>query len=140
VATEEEIQAANDLVIQAARLVRRIRRSAGLANTAALIRLLSILDELGPSTVTALAEADMTSQPTTTIAVKGLLERGWATRSPHPHDARANLIELTEAGHAQITRTRQANGNAVAARLAPYTVEDLRAAAALLTHLTEKKD
>jgi DNA-binding MarR family transcriptional regulator len=139
VATDDEIQAANDLIIQAARLVRRIRRSSGMAN-AALIRLLSILDELGPSTVTALAEADMTSQPTTTIAVKGLLERGWATRRPHPSDARASLIEPTEEGYAQIARTRLANGNAVAARMAPYEIEDLRRATALLTHLAERRD
>ena len=53
----------SELVTYAARLVRVVGRQAS-GDSAASLRLLSQLDELGPSTVTDLAKADRTSQPT----------------------------------------------------------------------------
>jgi DNA-binding MarR family transcriptional regulator len=130
-------QAASELVTYAARLTRAVRRAADPAVPTALIRTLSILDELGPSTVTALAEADRTSQPTTTATVNALVERGWGVRTPHPDDARSSVVDLTEAGRDQLTTARQQHGDLVAQRLAPYTAEDLAKASALIKHLLE---
>jgi DNA-binding MarR family transcriptional regulator len=41
------------------------------------IRILALLDELGPLGVTALADADRSSQPTVSGAVQQLVEEGW---------------------------------------------------------------
>ncbi len=72
---------------------------------------MSLLDELGPSTVGRLAEQDRCSQPTMTGLVNGMVERGWAERTPHPDDSRANLVSLTSlgrrnAGHAAPAQRR----------------------------------
>ncbi|MEI5672262.1 MULTISPECIES: MarR family winged helix-turn-helix transcriptional regulator [unclassified Nocardioides] len=127
-----DIDLASDLVTYAARLVRAVRRSAELP---AGLRLLSILDELGPSTVTALAAADRTSQPTTTAAVRDLLARDLVDKQPHPDDARSSLIGLTDAGRTELARVRRRNGEAVAARLDAldrHSPEDLATAVAVL--------
>ena len=60
----------SELVVYAARLVRAVRRRVGHPSG---IRILSLLDELGPQGVTALAEADRSSQPTMSGAVRQLL-------------------------------------------------------------------
>ncbi|SDC18343.1 DNA-binding transcriptional regulator, MarR family [Nocardioides lianchengensis] len=127
-----DIDLASDLVTYAARLVRAVRRSAELP---AGLRLLSILDELGPSTVTALAAADRTSQPTTTAAVRDLLARDLVDKQPHPDDARSSLVGLTDAGRTELARVRRRNGEAVAARLDAldrHSPEDLATAVAVL--------
>jgi len=129
--------AAAELVTYAARLTRAVRRAADPGAPGASLRLLSILDELGPSTVTALAEADRTSQPTMTAAVHALVDRGWAQKLPHPDDARSSLVQLTEAGRAQLTGARREHGEILADRLPPYTSDDVRRATALIKHLLE---
>ena len=45
---------------------------------------MSLLDELGPSTVSALAQADRCSQPTMTGLVNGLVDKGWLQRDAAP--------------------------------------------------------
>lgn len=129
--------AAAELVTYAARLTRAVRRAADHDVPPALLRLLSLLDELGPSTVTALAQADRTSQPTTTSAVNALVERGWGTREPNPADARSSLVSMTVAGRAALGEARRAHGALLAERLAPYTADDVARATALLKHLLE---
>jgi DNA-binding MarR family transcriptional regulator len=132
-----DVDLASDLVTYAARLVRAVRRSAELP---AGMRLLSILDELGPSTVTALAAADRTSQPTTTAAVRDLVTSGLVDKRPHPDDARSSLVELTDAGRAELGRVRRRNGEAVAARLdahGRHSPEELATAVAVLRDLLD---
>src|SRR5689334_18464675 len=99
----------------AARLVRAVRRA---VDSPAGVRVLSLLDELGPQGVSALAAADRCSQPTMTGTVNALLERGMVTKSPHPDDARSTLVDLTDAGRAELARLRRDNGRVVAERLA----------------------
>src|SRR3954471_19983302 len=94
-ASAVDISLAADLVTQAARLVRALRRRHELP---AGVRVLSVLDDQGPLTVTQLAAAYSCSQPTMTGLVNQLLEQGWATKEPHPTDTRAALVTLTRAG------------------------------------------
>ena len=70
--TDLEVQS-SELVVQAARLVRAVRRRVGHP---AGIRILALLEELGPLGVTALAEADRSSQPTVSGAVSQLVDEG----------------------------------------------------------------
>lgn len=126
-------QLSNDLVVLSARLVREVRRNAADLPTAT-IRLLSLLDELGPSTVGALAHADRCSQPTMTGLVRGLVDRGWAQRDPHPDDARASLVSMTSEGRSALSSVRRGNAALVAGRIeaAGRSTEELATAVAVL--------
>ena len=126
----------SDLVVHAARLTRAIRRT---SEAAAGIRTLSILDQLGPSGVSALAAADRCSQPTMSAAVTGLVQSGWVSQRPAPDDARAQVVELTEAGRAELARVRAAHAELVSARLATttHTVEEVATAVAVLRDLLD---
>jgi DNA-binding MarR family transcriptional regulator len=129
----------NELVVLSARLVREIRRH----NTevpAASTRLLSLLDELGPSAVGSLAAADRCSQPTMTGLVNGLVEKGWVRRDRHPDDARASIVSLTDAGHEVLTDIRRRNAALVADRIeaAGRSTEELRTAVSVLSDLLNR--
>lgn len=115
-APDETRELSNALVVLSARLVREVRRN-NSALPAASIRLLSLLDELGPSTVSVLALADRCSQPTMTGLVNGLAAKGWLERVPHPEDARSSLVRLTEDGRSALTDLRARNATLVAERL-----------------------
>ncbi|WP_426243495.1 MarR family winged helix-turn-helix transcriptional regulator [Nocardioides sp. LHG3406-4] len=122
----------SELVVLSARLVRAVRRA---VEQPAGFRVLSLLDELGPSGVSSLAVADRCSQPTMSGTVAGLVERGWVTRTPHPSDARSSLIDLTVAGRHELARVRRIYGAAVAERLrdqTTHTREDVETAVAVL--------
>jgi len=121
--------AAGDLVVQAARLVRAVRRLEGDQPPAAL-RTLSVLDEHGAITVTRLAELDRTSQPAASSLVKSLVGRGWVTTRPDPADGRSRSVVMTEEGRAVLADVRRRNAAAVADRL---TADD----AATLEHATQ---
>jgi DNA-binding MarR family transcriptional regulator len=54
----------------------------------------------------ALAENSRVSQPTATNLVTTLDERGWVSRRPDPTDARASLIEVSDAGLAALMAWR----------------------------------
>ena len=122
---------ASDLVVLSARLTRAVRREVEHPGGA---RVLSILDELGPSGVTALAVADRCSQPTMTATVKGLEEQGLVSRRPHPTDGRAQVVDLTDSGHAELARVRRSNAELVTARLADthHTAEEVATAVAVM--------
>ena len=124
-------QLASDLVVLSSRLTRAVRRE---VEHPAGARALSILDELGPTGVTALAVADRCSQPTMTTTVKALEEQGLVSRRPHPTDGRAQVVDLTAAGRAELARIRRANSALVTSRLADthHTAEEVATAVAVL--------
>jgi DNA-binding MarR family transcriptional regulator len=130
----------NDLVVLSARLVREVRRHTADI-PAASTRLLSLLDELGPSTVSVLTSADRCSQPTMTGLVNGLVEKGWLQRTPHPGDARSSLVSMTDLGHQQLEAVRHRNAALVAERIeaSDHTPEDLATAVSVLSDLLERK-
>ena len=127
---------ASDLVVLAARLTRAVRRE--LEHPAGA-RALSLLDELGPAGVTALAAADRCSQPTMTATVKSLLEQGFVDRRPHPTDGRAQVVALTAVGRDELSRIRRANADLVLARLAAtrHSAEEVETAVAVLRDLLD---
>jgi DNA-binding MarR family transcriptional regulator len=124
-------QQSSELVVQAVRLVRAVRRR--VAQPAG-IRILSLLDELGPLGVTALAEADRSSQPTVSGAVHQLEVEGWVAKQADPDDARRSVVELTAQGRKRLADARRDNGAAVAERLARtgHSVDDVARAVAVL--------
>ena len=113
--TERDVeQLGSELTLYAARLVRWLRKE---RQQPVGMRVLSILDELGPSGITALAAADQCSQPTMSGTVNALAERGWVSKEPDPDDARASLVTLSSEGHEVLADTRRSNGALVAERL-----------------------
>jgi len=128
----------SELVLYAARLVRAVRRRLGQP---AGIRILSLLEELGPTGVTQLAEADRSSQPTVSGAVRQLAEQGLVSRNPDPLDARRSVVRLTPAGTRKLHDARRDNGIAVAERLARtgHTAADVAAAVAVLRDVMDEK-
>jgi DNA-binding MarR family transcriptional regulator len=130
-------QQSSELVVQAARLVRAVRRRVGQP---AGIRILSLLDELGPLGVTALAEADRSSQPTISGAVSQLVDEGWVAKEPDPGDARRSVVELTDLGRARLTQARRDNGAAVAERLARtgHSADDVARAVSVLRDVMDE--
>ena len=134
----DDAELASDLVTHAARLVRAVRRELELP---AGTRVISLLDEHGPLGITQLADLDRCSQPTMSGAVAQLVERGWAVKDPHPSDARASVVTLTDAGRAELDRVRRRNGEHIAAIVAgdpSLTTEDLATAVAVLRGILEK--
>lgn len=116
-----------DLVTWAARVVRASRQHIHRTPPAG-IRVLSLLDEHGPSGVGRLAQLDRTSQPTMSGAVATLVERGWVTKSPDPDDARATLVSLTEDGAHALAVVRERSGATIARAIREHptlTTEDL---------------
>jgi DNA-binding MarR family transcriptional regulator len=124
-------QQSSELVVQAARLVRAVRRRVGHP---AGIRILALLEESGPLGVTALADADRSSQPTISGAVRQLEEEGWVAKKADPADARRALVELTAKGRQRLLDARRDNGKAVAERLARtgHSADDVAQAVAVL--------
>jgi len=130
--TDDLRELSSDLVVYAARLIRAVRRA---LEQPAGIRVLSLLDEHGALGITQLAAADRSSQPTMSGAVAALVERGWVDKQPNPADARGSVVTLTDAGRAELQRTRRLNGELVAARLAAHgehSTEELATAVAVL--------
>lgn len=107
----------DDLLRSAARLSRWASRNASFDVPFAQARLLALLDELGPSRVSVLAAADHSSQPTITTQLHRVEAVGWVGRTPDPHDARASVISLTDAGRAALTGVRRARVAALAPTL-----------------------
>jgi DNA-binding MarR family transcriptional regulator len=128
------------LVVYAGRLARAVTRSTSPGVPAATLRLLSLVDELGPSGISNLAQADRCSQPTMSTAVRNLTEKGWAVKRANPADARSSLVALTDEGLSVLAEARRRNAAVVAARLEAdprHTVADLADAVGLLRHLLE---
>lgn len=70
------------------------------------VEVLSILTE-GPRRITELAELKGVAQPTMTLLVKRLEEKGWACRERLPGDGRVAMIAITDAGGAAQQRFRE---------------------------------
>ncbi len=67
--------------------------------------LLNSLSE-GPRRITELAELEGLAQPTVTLLVGRLEERGWVSRERDPADRRAVLVTASEAGRSALEQLR----------------------------------
>ena len=107
--TEREEQldyVAEHLAPRAALLVRllvRQVRSREISRTE--MEVLSVLRE-GPRRITELTDLEGIAQPTMTLLVRRLQEKGWVKRDGLPGDGRVVLVSLTEAGAAAQQRFR----------------------------------
>lgn len=109
-----DVDLANELLRTVARLNRWTNRQTELPVPAAQARVLSLLDDLGPSRVGDLARADSTSQPTMTVQVDRLEGLGLVRRHPDPDDSRAVIVSITPEGSTAIDAVRDARGRVLA--------------------------
>ncbi|MBF4160077.1 MarR family winged helix-turn-helix transcriptional regulator [Nocardioides acrostichi] len=132
-ARHEEL--ATELVVRAGRLVRSVRARGDLPPGH---RVMAALEQHGSMGVSALALLDGCTQPTMSTAVAGLVERGWATKTTHPDDARSALVSLTDLGRATLREVRRRYGTEIAETLenSPHSLADLEVAVQVLTSLT----
>jgi DNA-binding MarR family transcriptional regulator len=109
-------------------LLRRARRRISRSEAG----LLAALDD-GPRRITELADREGLAQPTMTLMVKRLLERGWVARERDAADRRAVLVSLTEEGAAVLEEVRADYRSALRGHLAAMSDEEV---AALMTATT----
>src|SRR5437660_7754038 len=93
------------------------------------MEVLSILRE-GPRRITELAELEGVAQPTMTLLVKRLEERGWVSRNGVPGDGRVVIANLTEAGREAQQRFRARFLAAIRSDLEEPSDDEMRALAA----------
>jgi DNA-binding MarR family transcriptional regulator len=80
-----------------------------------------------PRRITELAELEGLAQPTMTLLVQRLEQRGWVTRGRRPDDGRVVLVSLTEAGSATLDAFRAQVGDALRVHLDAMSDEQIAA-------------
>lgn len=112
--------------------LRWMRSRAGEALPYSGVRVLEILETEGPTIMREIAEPlGMTARNMTAI-IDSLEEGGLVRRTPHPHDRRATVVELTPAGRRQANRARKQAAEWVANGFNALTVEEQQQYADLL--------
>ena len=135
----QRIEALTDVIAAAHRLGRLVARTAGSTTPAAQWRALSILEESGPLRVGALATAARVTQPGMTRLIELMSASGLVERHPDPADARAVVIEITDAGRRARTEWIETARAALAPAFADLTDDEwaaIQTTAALLNART----
>lgn len=101
-------QIAVDLRAVLARLLRKLREATADAITPSQASALSRLSKGGVSTVSALAMAERVRPQSMAAIVEALEGLGFVTRSQDPNDGRRQIVDLTEAGWAQVAGQKEA--------------------------------
>ena len=94
-----------------------------------------------PRRITELAELEGLAQPTATLLVKRLEERGWVSRARDADDGRVAVISLTEAGGEALAEFRRRYRVALAAQLQAMSeaeLAELEAASVTIGRLVEE--
>jgi DNA-binding MarR family transcriptional regulator len=103
------------------------------------LEVLSILAE-GPRRITELTELEGTAQPTMTLLVTRLQEKGWVQREGLPDDGRVVMVSLTEAGSAAQQKFRAQFLAAMRADLQELSGQQLEALSAATETLSSFVD
>jgi DNA-binding MarR family transcriptional regulator len=140
-AIREDIGAALD--VGAALLSRRVAQGRGQSPAARGV--LGWLEEAGPTRLTVLAAASGASQPAMTQLVGRLERDNLVVRLIDPEDARATLVDLSEAGRAFLAELRRVRRDRLAQLLDTLSPHDeatlslaMRVALPLLQQLTSR--
>ncbi|MBW3668476.1 MAG: MarR family transcriptional regulator [Actinobacteria bacterium] len=110
-----------------ARVVERGLTERGLSM--AQYRLLALLSH-GSEVASRVADVLLSSRPTVTSLVDGLVTKGYVDRRPDPSDRRKIALSLTDEGTAALAAAHAAADGAVQALLATASPEDAETAAA----------
>jgi DNA-binding MarR family transcriptional regulator len=97
---------AGQLLSRAALLLRLVGRQASRREMSRTEGEVLVVLCAGPRRVTELAELLGLAQPTMTLLVKRLRERGWVRREALPEDGRVAIIAITAEGEEAVVRFR----------------------------------
>ena len=115
--------------------LRWMRAQAGEDLTYSNVRVLEMLEAGGPTIMRDIANSlSMTARNMTAI-VDTLEDGGLVRRTPHPHDRRATVVELTAEGRSQAAQARCDSVAWVAEAFGSLTVEEQQQYAELLRRL-----
>ncbi|WP_079064356.1 MarR family winged helix-turn-helix transcriptional regulator [Streptomyces sp. NRRL F-4489] len=123
-------------------LMRRLRAASPQGELTPTQRaVVARLDAEGPSTIAALARAELVRPQSMRVTVGALEERGILARSPHPTDGRQVVFSLTGEGRRVLADVRRAKNDwlavAIAERLTGAERRTLAEATALIRRLTD---
>lgn len=119
------IALADHLHSTAIRVLRRVRSvDADTGLSGPRLSLLSVLLYGGPSTVTALADAEQVRPPTISRMVKDLEWQGLVRRNPDPVDGRVQRIRITPEGRQLLEGARRRRVESLARDLASLPPSD----------------
>lgn len=134
-------QTAVDLRAVLARLLRKLREATNDGITPSQASALSRLSKGGVSTVSALALAERVRPQSMAATVEALEGLGFVSRSQDPNDGRRQIVDLTEAGWAQIAGQREAGAawleRTLADQVSPAELITLAAATAILERVLD---
>jgi len=119
-----------DLLGVVSKLNRLATQRARLPLPWAQARLLSTINDQGPTRISDLAALDHCSQPTMTMQVRRLEDAGYVTRTADPADARAVLIEITPTGSETLRQARADRAAVVDPHIAALDEQDRQTLAA----------
>jgi DNA-binding MarR family transcriptional regulator len=135
--TRDELS--STLRIAVMRLARRLRQEkSDNETTLTQLSALATLERHGPLTLGDLAAHERVQPPSMSRVVAALVERGLATRTPHPTDGRQQLVAVSDHGHEMLDQQRRRREAWLSHRLAGLTAHErktLAEAAAILERL-----
>jgi DNA-binding MarR family transcriptional regulator len=129
----------SELLPRAALLIRLLVRELGGELTRTEIGLLKTVGG-GSRRITELAELEGLAQPTITILIKQLEEKGLVTRSRQSSDGRVVLVNLTESGNVALEEYRGRLHDVLGGYLAEISDEQVEALATATETLAQLVD
>jgi DNA-binding MarR family transcriptional regulator len=124
-ATRTHAEVATRLRVVIARLNRRLRTETVGTLTLSQWSALVAVETAGPMRIGDLAEHEHVSPPTATRLVASLEDAGLVSRAVDDDDRRSALIALAEPGRRALADLRRKRTEALTARLAGWTDDDL---------------
>lgn len=122
--SDPTVDLADRLRLSIGRMARRLRQRSMGGLTPSQRSVLSSLSRMGPATLGSVAEREGISPPSASGIVSRLEEKELVVRRPHPDDGRCLLVELTEAGTAELERGRLERTAYLAQRLRDLSDHD----------------
>jgi DNA-binding MarR family transcriptional regulator len=107
------------------RIVRYAARDLGIRWTALMV--LKDLSLLGPSTQRTLADVEQVTEPTMTVLLRQMQQRGWITRARDPSNARSNRVSMTAKGARELANAGRVLRERLAGELAGLSAAELDA-------------
>ena len=124
-ATRTHAALATELRIVISRLSRQLRHETVGTLTLSQWSALAAVETAGPVRVGDIAELEHVSAPTATRLVASLEDAGLVSRTVDDDDRRSALIRIAEPGRRALAEVRRKRTEALAARLAGWSDDDL---------------
>lgn len=99
---------------------------------------LSLIALRGPLRLRELAEASGLDNSTVSRQVCNLEQRGWLQRTPDPHDGRAQLIDLSDAGREVLADSRRQRRELLLTLLGTWSEQDIADLERLMGRLADE--